>query len=97
MKAFIAAAALLAATHSNAEVFAEMKNQVGGTVSLESTKCKKGGHIAYSTMPGRSTLFGCWVHDDNGVHIFWDDGDARFYPYTYWTLKNAPKKVEPTL
>lgn len=98
MRAFIAAAALLAATTTSAEPFATFKNQAGGIVQLDTLKCKDGGYIAMSTMPGHSTLFGCWWHDDYNVHIIWADGDTRSYPYSFWTLKNpSAKKVEPTL
>lgn len=71
----------------HAKSIAEMPNKGGGKVIITNELCRdKVNHLAYSYMAGQSTLGGCWVNDEIGIHIKWYDGDLRFYPYENWKM-----------
>lgn len=80
---------LLAVSVAQAEPIAETKNMGGGKIVLTNDKCDNGtSYIAYSVMPNRSTITGCWANDDEYIHIRWSDGDLRSYPYSGWYMLN---------
>lgn len=72
---------------ARAETFATQANKGGGLIVLTTVKCsQRSGMVAYSTVPGASTMFGCWFFDENFVHVTYNDGDTRSYPKTGWTF-----------
>lgn len=76
----------LAYTQAYAETAATMNNASGGITVLTDVGCANNkGFIVYSQSPRSSTLFGCWWSDDSMVHITWEDGDFRSYPFDFIT------------
>ena len=89
-------ALLMVPVLANAEAMFEILNQAGGKIVLTDEYCRDGSHkLAYSMMPGYSTLLGCWSADSQYVHIGWYDNDLRSYPINTWTYIGKNKK--PTL
>lgn len=72
---------------ARAATVAESNNRAGGKMILTDLKCtSQRGLIAYSHMPDRPTLLGCWFIDDNYVFIEWSDGDLRTYQFSSFTI-----------
>jgi len=79
-------AMLLAASQAHADTAATTGNGNGGVTILTDVDCERGrGYIAYAQSPRSSTFFGCWWSDDSMVHITWQDGDTRSYPFNIFT------------
>lgn len=77
-----------------AKTIGETNNGSGGKIVITNELCNDNKHyLAYSYANGQPNLFGCWVHDDSGIHIRWYDGDIRTYPYQYWKIQDT----KPTL
>lgn len=85
---------MVASMTANAKTIAESKNKGGGKIVLTDEICSDNKNLlAYSQVANASTLLGCWLTDDNFIHIRWDDGDLRSYPYNAWVMK----PLKPTL
>jgi hypothetical protein len=83
-------ALMLVAGSALADTAATMQNGHGGTTVLTDVDCDSGrGFIVYSQNPTGTTFFGCWWSDSTMVHITWQDGDFRSYPFKIFTL-NIP-------
>ena len=50
------------------------KNQLDGVISLMYDECPisylRGSKIAITT-DGKMTVFGCWISDENKIHVLW--------------------------
>lgn len=80
-------ALLLACGLAHADTVATSQNEAGGMMVITDVPCKgKNGWYAYASARGSSTLFGCWWSDQTMVHITWDDGDVRSYPFGVWVV-----------
>jgi hypothetical protein len=99
IKLLLAASLLSSAAMANAEAFLETRNTGGGKIVLTSDACAKFGQIAYATHPSSETQFGCWIHDNAGVHILWDaNKKVRSYDYSGWHIIGTSKPdVSPEL
>lgn len=74
-------ALLFVCSSAFADTAAYLQNQAGGQIVLTDTLCSGAGttYMAYSSIPGRQTIWGCWFSDQVNVHIRWNDGDFRSY------------------
>ena len=90
---------LLTATSAWSEVIATTTNGLGGKIALTDLTCTNTtykGKIAYATSPTSKTLLGCWLSDNTMIHIFWDDGEMRSYPFGIWELTDEARKGKGT-
>jgi hypothetical protein len=88
----IALGLVVSVSTAEAKIIAETNNNGGGKMVITDEKCRDNVNLlAYSVHPKTSTLFGCWLHDDNYIHIKWYDNDIRSYPIESWQLKVQPK------
>lgn len=73
---------------AQADIAATLNNKGGGKLVLTNDVCANYPtmYLAYSSIPNRQTLWGCWYSDKIYVHIRWDDGDYRTYPLEWWTI-----------
>jgi len=87
MKRLLLALALIA-TSSLANTIATSKNNAGGLFVLTDIRCKESKtFIAYTTVNGGATGFGCWFMDDQFVHIDWQKAGLMSYPIENWSIK----------
>jgi len=94
MKNLLLASLLLVCCSAEAKIVAESLNQSGGKMVLTTEKCTNStGYVAYSVMENNPTLLGCWLNDDDFIHIRWSDGDLRSYPYNVFIIKDKPKST----
>lgn len=79
------------------EWVARIANKSGGNVVLLGLKagCKNGGLRAFTNASSGDVALGCWIPTDNGLMVFWDDGETRFsvYPYTGWEINPTAKRL----
>ena len=88
----IALGLVVSVSTAEAKIIAETYNQGGGKIVITDEKCRdKTNLLAYAVTPSTSTLLGCWVHDENYIHIKWYDNDLRSYPMELWQMKTQPK------
>ena len=82
---------LLVSSSALADTAAYSVNQNGGKIILTDVVCanNSSSYMAYSQSPNTTTLFGCWFSDDTNVHIVWNDGDIRSYPFSGWNINVA--------
>ncbi len=99
MKKLVLAVALFScAALANAEAFLETTNSGGGKIVLTNDLCTKSGQVAYATHPSAPTQFGCWIHDNAGVHIVWaNTSTIRSYDFTGWRFIGKKPDVKPEL
>jgi len=83
-------ALLITASSSHALIIAEMFNNTGGKIVITDEACNLGGtaKLAYATIPKGRTDLGCWVYDEEYIHIKWQEGNRLMsYPLLDWTIK----------
>ena len=82
MKKLLVALMATVCFNADAATAAYYGNQAGGQIVLTDTQCTgqySTMYVAYSSMPGKPTLWGCWFSDQVNIHIRWSDGDYRAY------------------
>lgn len=87
-------ASLLAPTLTQAAVIATTENKNGGVIALTNNKCpkNKAGRIVFAMSSGGTSVYGCYVLDDDFIHVSWDDGDTSIYHVGTFTLKEREAK-----
>jgi len=88
-------ALMISSSSAHALIIAEMYNKANGKIVITDEVCNLGGtaKLAYTTIPNGKTDLGCWVYDEDYIHIKWQEGNRlQSYPFELWDVKAKAKR-----
>jgi hypothetical protein len=83
IQALLIAGALLLAVAFNAQATEfRATNKAGGEIRLTVVECKnkQNMYIVYTYGKTGASSYGCWLLNNDMVHVFWADGGTSIFP-----------------